>query len=86
MGCRAEQAKRGLVRIVRSPDGRVLVDPTGKAAGRGAYLCHRADCWTDALRRGALARALKTALTAEDHSTLERYRDETLAGAGAGEA
>ncbi len=82
VGCRAEQAKRTLIRIVRSPDGRVAVDPTGRAAGRGAYLCDRAECWTNALRRGALGHALRATLSGEDRAALERYRDESLAGAG----
>ena len=80
MGCRQEQSKRALVRVVRAADTHVQVDPTGKAAGRGAYLCSEPECWTVALHRGALGRALRIALSAEDRATLERYRDETLAG------
>ena len=38
--CRQVRAKRSLTRIVRGPDGRVAVDPTGKAAGRGTYICN----------------------------------------------
>ncbi len=43
--CRSERGKRELVRIVRTPDGAVRVDPTGKVAGRGAYLCKARPCW-----------------------------------------
>src|SRR5690606_41462050 len=57
--CREHDAKRGLHRIVRSPDGVVAPDPTGRRNGRGAYLCHKAACWEKALRSGALSRALK---------------------------
>ena len=80
VGCRQAQSKRALVRVVRAADGRVQVDPTGKAAGRGAYLCAQPECWTVALHRGALGRALRIALSAKDRAALERYRDETLAG------
>lgn len=64
-------AKRQLVRIVRSPDG-VLVDPTGKLAGRGAYLHDRPSCWEAGLK-GSLARALKVNLTAADRERLEAF-------------
>jgi predicted RNA-binding protein YlxR (DUF448 family) len=57
--CRATTAKRDLHRIVRSPTGTVAYDPTGKAAGRGAYLCGRPDCLETAVRRRSIQRALK---------------------------
>jgi len=61
--------KRALNRIVRSPEG-VAYDPTGKAPGRGAYLCNELACWQKALERGALERALKTKLTSEERIAL----------------
>ncbi len=83
VGCRTEQPKRQLVRIVRTPDGQVIVDETGKANGRGAYLCRRAACWTQALRRGALAHALRTTIDETTRAALETYRDTLPATAGA---
>ena len=71
VGCRTVLAKRQLVRIVRTPDG-VLVDPTGKLAGRGAYLHDRRSCWEAGLQ-GSLARALKVDLTAADRERLEAF-------------
>lgn len=56
--------KRSLVRIVRSHQG-IQVDPTGKLAGRGAYLHDRPVCWEVGLG-GALAHALKTEITDDD--------------------
>ena len=64
-------AKRQLVRIVRSADG-VLVDPTGKLAGRGAYLHDRRSCWEAGLK-GSLAHALKVNLTAADRERLVAF-------------
>lgn len=58
VACRTAREKRALVRIVRTPDGSVVVDPTGKRSGRGAYLCPGPDCLRLAERRGSLARAL----------------------------
>ncbi len=63
--------KRGLIRVVRRPDG-VQIDPTGKLAGRGAYLHDRKTCWERGLS-GPLAHALKVELTAEDKSRLTAF-------------
>ncbi len=71
VGCRTVLAKRQLVRIVRTADG-VLVDPTGKLAGRGAYLHDRRSCWEAGLK-GSLAHALKAELTAADREHLETF-------------
>jgi uncharacterized protein len=59
VGCREEGGKRGLIRLVRGPDGAVRADPTGRAHGRGAYLHPDAACLEAARRRHALERALK---------------------------
>ncbi len=71
MGCRQVIAKRGLLRIVRGVEG-TRVDPTGKAAGRGAYLHAQRSCWEKALK-GPLAQALKTELTEQDREYLRAY-------------
>ena len=60
-----------MVRIVRTSDG-VRVDPSGKLAGRGAYLHDQHECWERGMR-GALAHALKAELTAEDRAQLENF-------------
>ena len=61
VGCRLKAPKDGLLRLVRPPDGGVVaVDPGGSAPGRGAYVHPDARCVEAALRRGALARALRT--------------------------
>jgi uncharacterized protein len=73
VGCRQEQPKRQLVRVVRTPAGPIVVDLTGKAAGRGAYLCRRPECWATALRRDALAGALRGSLSVEDRAALESF-------------
>ncbi len=77
VACQQEQAKRELVRVVRTPDGRVEVDPSGKKSGRGAYLHKSRECWELGLKRDALERALKTKLTDEFRSALQHYA-ETL--------
>ena len=71
VGCREVIAKRALVRIIRTPEG-VRIDPTGKAAGRGAYLHAQRSCWERGLK-GALAHALKIELTDQDRETLRAF-------------
>ena len=75
VGCREVLPKRSLIRIVRRPEA-VVIDPTGKLAGRGAYLHDRRSCWERGLK-GALANALKTVLTAQDRENLQAFM-ETL--------
>src|SRR5512141_1284135 len=71
VGCREVLPKRKMIRLVRTAEG-VLVDLTGKLAGRGAYLHDRRECWERALK-GALAHALKTNLTVDDRTRLEEF-------------
>jgi len=68
VACREVLPKRSMIRIVRGPQG-VLIDPTGKMAGRGAYLHNQRSCWERGLK-GALASALKIELTREDRERL----------------
>jgi uncharacterized protein len=73
IACRRTDAKRGLMRLVRDADGHVVLDPSGKRAGRGAYLCYDPACWEQALKRRGLERALRIdALLPEDHAALEQ--------------
>jgi predicted RNA-binding protein YlxR (DUF448 family) len=73
VGCRTTASKRGLVRVVRSPEGRVAVDPTGKANGRGAYVCASPACWEVALKRGRLAQSLRMTIPDEDRQALADF-------------
>lgn len=78
IACRSTEAKRGLVRVVRTPEGRVELDATGKKNGRGAYVHETRGCWDEALKKDRLARALKVAVPAEDMEQLKAHA-ETLA-------
>lgn len=75
IACRTTSAKREFVRLVRTPAGHVEVDPTGKKAGRGAYLCTTAACWELALKKDRLSAALKTRLLPEDAALLRQHLD-----------
>ena len=61
--CRTQGTKRELLRIVRTPEGDVIYDPTQKAPGRGAYVCRAKGCVDEALSSGALSRSLKVAVS-----------------------
>jgi hypothetical protein len=76
IGCQRVLGKRELTRLVRTPSGEVKVDPTGKLAGRGAYLCKNRRCWQEALAHKRIEHALKLTLTAEQHAALEAYASE----------
>jgi uncharacterized protein len=83
--CRASTDKRALHRIVRAPDGTVAYDPTGKAAGRGAYLCGRPDCLETAVRRRSIQRALKVRDAAAADAAVAALRKRTTNVEGAAE-
>ncbi len=69
--CRTKQDKRSLTRVVRTTDEGVLIDPTGKRNGRGAYLCQQVECWQKAISSDILAQALRTTLTQEDRERIK---------------
>ena len=73
VACRSTGDKRDLVRVVRLPAGGVELDPTGKKAGRGAYVCRRSACWEAALKKGRLDAALKTTIGADDKLRLVEF-------------
>jgi hypothetical protein len=81
VGCGEESPKRTMLRVVRTPDGVVRLDPTGKAPGRGAYVCAREECVLRARKRDALARSLKVPVErALYESLLEAARRESADG------
>ena len=60
IACREKKAKKELIRVVRTPEGAICVDRTGRANGRGAYLCDSVACLERAVKTKALERALET--------------------------
>jgi len=60
VGCGCESPKRELLRVVRTPEGEVKFDPTGRANGRGVYVCRNLGCVMKARKKKALSRMLKT--------------------------
>lgn len=64
-GCHEHRAKNELVRVVRSPEGEVSLDLTGRKNGRGAYICRSAECLKKARKQRALERALQQPISDE---------------------
>jgi predicted RNA-binding protein YlxR (DUF448 family) len=72
MGCRERMDKRQLIRVVRGTDGSVSLDFSGKAAGRGAYICPKEECLKKAQKSKALDRSLEVTIPEEVYERLAR--------------
>lgn len=72
LGCGEMIGKKGALRIVRSKEGDVSSDPTGKKAGRGAYICRDAQCLELARKAGRIERSLKCAVPAEIYENIAK--------------
>ncbi|RSL32818.1 YlxR family protein [Salibacterium salarium] len=68
--------KKELIRVVRSPDGYIFVDHTGKKNGRGAYLTNNEQCFLEAKKKDALSRHLNVKVSEEDYERLLEERKE----------
>ena len=77
-GCGEQKPKKELVRIVKSPDGEVSLDLTGKASGRGAYICNNADCLQKARKSHRIDKAFEIAIPDEVYEQMlaEISKDE----------
>ena len=71
MACRERKEKRELIRVVRDGENHVSLDPTGKKAGRGAYICADAACLERAVKTRALERALETPIDGAIYDALK---------------
>jgi uncharacterized protein len=72
VGCRERKDKRELIRAVKSPQGEVSLDFTGKKPGRGAYVCPSGECLRRARKSRALERALETAIPESVYEEMEK--------------
>jgi predicted RNA-binding protein YlxR (DUF448 family) len=80
VACRQIKAKRELVRLVRTPEGNIEIDATGKREGRGAYLCPTPACWETALKGNHLERNLRGSLTQENRNQLIKLSKDLPSG------
>ncbi len=61
-GCGEMKPKRELVRIVKTPEGKIMLDRSGRLNGRGAYICHSAECYKKCVKSKRLERAFSVAI------------------------
>ena len=76
VACRQARDKKDLIRLVRSDDGVVEVDPSARKPGRGAYLCSLKGCWEIGLKRNCLEHALRTKLSSDNRQALIEYSND----------
>lgn len=76
IACREMKAKKDMIRVVKSKEGEISLDLTGKANGRGAYLCNSLDCLQKAMKTSAIERSLKTSIDKSIYEEMERQMTE----------
>ena len=71
-GCGEMKPKSELVRVVRSPEGEISLDLTGRKNGRGSYICRSVDCFNMAIKRKSFERAFGQKLSGETVAAVEK--------------
>lgn len=71
VGCFESKPKKELIRIVRSPEGEISLDPVGKKPGRGAYICPNVECLKKARKGRKLEKSFSCEVSAEVYQALE---------------
>ena len=76
VGCRTMRDKKELIRVVKTPEGEIVLDTTGKKSGRGAYVCPDIRCLKKARKARALERALEVVIPETVYDALEAQMEE----------
>lgn len=74
--CNEMKNKRELIRIVKTPEGEFQLDPTGKKAGRGAYICRTVECLGKVQKNKGLERSFKAAISPQVYEELTKQLSE----------
>lgn len=72
IGCGEMKSKKELIRIIKTPEGEIVLDKTGRANGRGAYICNDVECFKKARKNKGLERSFKQSINAEIYDALEK--------------
>jgi predicted RNA-binding protein YlxR (DUF448 family) len=72
VGCGEMKEKKDMIRVIKTPENEIILDATGKANGRGAYLCNSAECLAKALKNKGLERSLKSQIPEEVSQRLKK--------------
>lgn len=70
-GCNEQKPKKELIRIVKSPEGEISLDLTGKKSGRGAYICHNIDCLRKVRKSRRIDKTFEMTIPDEVYNSLE---------------
>ena len=76
VGCNEMKLKKELLRIIKTPEGEILLDSTGKKNGRGAYICRSSICFAEAKKVKALEKSLRVAIPMQVYDELEKELKE----------
>ncbi len=79
MGCNEKKPKKELIRVVRTPEGQVILDTTGKKSGRGAYICPCKKCFDRAYKSKRLENVLQVQIPQSVYDELTNYLSEVSA-------
>ncbi len=74
-GCREMKNKKEMIRVLKTAEGEILLDATGKKNGRGAYLCFSRDCLEKAIKSHGLERSLKAPIPDTVYQSLKKEFD-----------
>ena len=75
VGCHNMVSKREMIRVIKTSDGEILLDATGKKNGRGAYICNSKECLEKAIKSKSLERSLKAKSPSEIYDSLKEELD-----------
>jgi len=78
IGCQCKRPKKEMIRIIRTPDGEIEIDKTGKKSGRGAYLCDNIECLDAALKKNNLKKSLKQDISLKTLDELKKAFLKTI--------
>ena len=76
IGCGEMKSKKEMIRVIKTAEGGILLDATGRKNGRGAYLCPSMECFKKAVKGRGLERSFKMAIPREVYETLEKEMEE----------
>ena len=76
IGCGEMKSKKEMIRVIKTAEGEILLDATGRKNGRGAYLCPSMECFKKAVKGKGLERSFKMAIPREVYETLEKEMEE----------
>ena len=76
IGCGEMKEKRELIRVLKTPEGEILIDATGRKNGRGAYLCRSAACLEKAIKTKGLERSFQMPIGQEVYESLKKEMEK----------